>query len=86
MTDEPATVGIASTTTDLMDLKIEVTPQPFEGNAKLQLLGEDDRPERGVRTTAFLPPRDLRALGEELIAAADEIEGAADTCEGEADE
>ncbi|WP_049938132.1 hypothetical protein [Haloplanus natans] len=72
--DAPATFGIASTTTDPMELDVSVEPLPYEGRAKLQLLGEGDRPRRGVSTTAFLPPAAARKLGEELIAAAGEVE------------
>jgi hypothetical protein len=72
--DSPVTFGIATTTTDPMKLDVRVEPHPFEGTAKLQLLGEGDHPQRGVSTTAFLPPAAARELGEELIAAADELE------------
>jgi len=76
--DEPMTVGIASTTTDPMELDVSVKPLPFEGTAKLRLHGTDDHPGRGVSTAAFLPAEDARELGEELIAAADELEEADD--------
>jgi len=69
------TVGIASTTTDPMELDVTVDTLPFEGTTKLQLRGEADRPQRGVSTTAFLPPAAARELGEQLLAAADELAG-----------
>jgi hypothetical protein len=73
--DAPATFGIASTTTDPMELDVSVEPLPYEGSAKLQLLGKGDHPQRGVSTTAFLPPTAARELGEALLAAADDVEG-----------
>lgn len=72
--DDTATVGIARTTSDVMELEISVEAHPLEGSAKLQILGERDLPNRGVSTTAYLPAEDARELGKELIAAADELE------------
>lgn len=86
MTDDEPTVGIASTTTEPMELEIDVTPQPIDGTAKLQLLGDPDLPERGIRTTAFLTAADLRALGEELFEAADALDDHADAREAAADD
>jgi hypothetical protein len=84
--DAPAIGGISRTTTEPMELEATVEPLPFEGTAKLQLLGAEGHPERGVSTTAWLPPAAARELGEELIAAAAEIEEAEPRPEAAADD
>lgn len=84
--DDPVTVGIASTTTDPMELDVSVEPLPFEGTAKLLFRGTDDRPGHGVSTKAYLPPAAARELGKELIAAADDLGDADQPREAEADD
>lgn len=87
MTDDaPAIGGISTTTTEPMELEVTAEALPFEGSAKLQLLGAEGHPERGISTTAWLPPAAARELGEELIGAAAEIEEAAPRSEAAADD
>lgn len=84
--DANPTVGIATATTDPIELDISVDADTFDRIAHLQLQGRDPHPQGGVSTTAWLPPAAARELGEKLIAAADEIEESEDHREAGADD
>jgi len=77
MTDDDSlsvSAGYAQVTTEPIPLAVDVTLHAADAAVKLELLGDDDLPDGGIQTAAYLDADTARDLGERLLAAAEDLD------------